>query len=138
MPGEAGRPWGPFLLWVGVGALFGLGVVGILSIGVFALGGAALLAAFGMAVPGSRSTAMAGIVPGLGIVPLLVGLSNLGGPGELCSADACTELLSPWPFLLPGLTLVVGGGWLVWRLSLARPSRRPQEGTRGHDESRRG
>jgi hypothetical protein len=119
----AERPGWPYLLWGGVGVLFGLGVVGILSIGIFALALALLLAIVGAVLPASRSAAAVAVVPGLGILPLLVGVSNLGGPGERCSSNAlsstCSELLSPWPFLVPGLLLVVGGCWLAWRIRAA-------------------
>lgn len=117
------QPWWPYSLWGAVGALIGLGVVGILSIGIFALGVALLLAVVGVALRASRSAALVGMVPGLGVLPLLVGLSNSGGPGERCSSTAsslsCSELLSPWPFLVPGLVLVVGGCWVVWRIRSA-------------------
>jgi len=119
----AEQPWWPYPLWGAVGALVGLGVIGILSIGIFALAVALLLAVVGVALRASRSAAVVGMVPGLGVLPLLVGLSNLGGPGERCSSTAsslsCSELLSPWPFLVPGLVLVVGGCWLVWRIRAA-------------------
>jgi len=119
----AEQPGWPYLLWGAVGALVGLGVVGILSIGILALAVALLLAVVGVVLRASRSAAVVGMVPGLGMLPLLVGLSNLGGPGERCSSTAsslsCSELLSPWPFLVPGLVLVVGGGWLVWRIRAA-------------------
>ena len=119
----AERPWWPYLLWVAVGALVGLGVVGILSIGVFALGVALLLAITGLMLPASRSSAAVAMVPGLGVMPLLVGLSNLGGPDERCSSTAtsmsCSELLNPWPFLIPGLVLTIGGGWCAWRIRTA-------------------
>ena len=63
---------------------------------------------------------------GLGVLPLVVGLNNLGGPGERCSSTqsslSCIELLSPWPFLLPGILLIVVGGWLAWRFGRTRPS----------------
>lgn len=121
---SAARPRWPYLLWGAVGALVGLGVVGILSIGVFALAVALLLAVVGLVLPASRSAAVVAMVPGLGVLPLLVGLSNLGGPGERCSSTAtslsCSELLSPWPFLIPGLVFVIGGGWLAWRIQTAR------------------
>jgi len=121
-----GRPGWPSLLWAGVGVLFGFGVVGILSIGIFALMGGLLLAIVGLVLRPSRSAAVIAVIPGLGILPVLVGLSNLGGPGVRCTSSAgsssCIELLSPWPFLVPGLLLVVGGGWLVWRVARRPPS----------------
>lgn len=116
-------PWA-FVLWAAVGTLIGLGVVGILSIGLYALAAALVLAVLGIAVPESRSSAALAIVPGLGFLPLVVGMNNLSGPGERCTTSAttlsCSELLSPWPFLVPGIVLVVLGGWLVWRFGRTR------------------
>jgi hypothetical protein len=132
----AERPGWPYLLWGGVGALFGLGVVGILSIGIFALAVALLLAIVGVVLPASRSAAAVAIVPGLGILPLLVGVSNLGGPGERCSSNAlsstCSELLNPWPFLVPGLLLVVGGCWLAWRIRVTERPPMASSSERAH------
>ncbi len=109
-----------YLLWGAVGALAGFGVVGILTIGIFVLAAALLLAVVGVVLPSSRSSAIVATIPGLGIMPMAVGLANLGGPGERCSSSAvsssCTELLSPWPFLVPGLMLLIGGSWLIWRV----------------------
>ena len=87
----AERPGWPYLLWGGVGALFGLGVVGILSIGIFALAVALLMAIVGVVLPAYRSGAAVAIASGLGIPPLLVGVSNLGGPGERCSSNALSS-----------------------------------------------
>lgn len=120
MPGPAGRPQWTYLLWGSVGGLIGLGVLGILSIGIFILGIALLLAIFGAVHPASRTTAAVAAVPCLGIAPLAVALNNLGGPGERCQTSAgtlsCSELLSPWPFAIVGIVLVVAGGWLLWKV----------------------
>ncbi len=126
MQATAERPVWPRALWASAGGLVGLGVVGILTIGIFVLGVALLLAVVGSALPASRSSAVVALVPGLGLLPLAVGLSNLGGPGERCTSGAgsisCSELLNPWPFLVPGLALLLGGCWLVWRVRTPRRS----------------
>jgi len=113
------RPGWVYLLWGAVGVLIGFGIVGILTIGIFLLGLALLLAIVGLVLPASRSAAALAAIPGLGVLPLVVGLNNLGGPGERCSSTqgslSCTELLSPWPFAVPGILLILAGGWLVWR-----------------------
>ena len=49
-------PW-TYALWGGVGFLAGFGVVGILSIGIFLLAFALLLAIVGLAIPASRTPA---------------------------------------------------------------------------------
>ena len=113
------RPAWTYVLWAAVGVLIGFGVVGILTIGIFLLALAFILAIVGVAFPASRSPAALAVLPGLGVLPLVVGLNNLGGPGERCSSTqsslSCIELLSPWPFLLPGILLIVVGGWVAWR-----------------------
>jgi hypothetical protein len=72
------------VLWASVGVLVGLGVVGILTIGAFVLAFAAILAFVGLVLPASRTSAVLAAVPGVGILPLLVALNNMGGPGERC------------------------------------------------------
>jgi hypothetical protein len=119
MSARADQPAWTYVLWGAVGVLIGFGVVGILTIGIFLLGLAFILAIVGVAFPASRSAAALAVLPGLGVLPLVVGLNNLGGPGERCSSTqsslSCIELLSPWPFLLPGIVLIVIGGWVAWR-----------------------
>lgn len=111
-------PWA-YALWAAVGVLIGFGVVGILSIGIFLLALALLLAFVGLVIPASRTSAALAALPGLGVMPLVVALNNLGGPGERCSTSVgsttCMEIMSPWPFAIPGLLLFVAGGWLFWR-----------------------
>lgn len=118
-------PW-TYALWGGVGFLVGFGVVGILSIGIFLLAFALLLAIVGLTIPASRTPAALAALPGMGIMPLAVALNNAGGPGERCviaaTSTSCSELLNPWPFAIPGLLLVVAGGWLVWRFGRSAPA----------------
>jgi hypothetical protein len=117
-------PW-TYALWGFVGVLIGFGIVGILSIGVFLLALALLIAVVGLLLPVTRSSAALAVLPGTGVMPLVVALNNAAGPGERCSSTAgslsCAELLSPWPFAIPGLLLVVGGGWVLWRFGRRRP-----------------
>lgn len=119
MAAPSDQPFWPYPLWAAVGVLVGLGVVGILTIGLFALALAVVLGIVGLIIPASRTSAVLAAVPGVGLLPLMVALNNLSGPGERCWSDAtssgCSELLSPWPFAIPALLLIVGGSWLVWR-----------------------
>lgn len=112
------QPLWPLVYWGFVGTLIGLGVVGILSIGIFVLAVALILTLVGVIVPRTRSVAVVALVPGLGVLPTWVGLANLGGPGERCTGTAsslsCGELLNPWPFLVPGVLLLALGGLLAW------------------------
>ncbi len=118
MPEPTDRPAWPYALWAAVGVLVGLGVVGALSIGPYALGIAVVLSIIGLLRPASRTTAALAIIPGAGVLPLIVALNNLGGPGQRCwttaAASGCTGLLDPWPFAIPGLVAVLGGGALLW------------------------
>lgn len=115
----ADRPFWPYVLWAAVGVLVGLGVVSLLTIGAFVLALALILAIAGLVLPASRTSAALAAVPGVGILPLLVALNNLGGPGERCwssgTSSGCDGLLDPWPFAIPALLLIGGGCWLVWR-----------------------
>jgi hypothetical protein len=98
--------------------LIGLGVVGALSIGPYALGIAVVLSIIGLLRPASRTTAALAIIPGTGVLPLIVALNNAGGPGERCwtagTASGCNGLLDPWPFAIAGLVAVLGGSVLLW------------------------
>ena len=119
MSAPAHRAFWPYVLWAAVGVLVGLGVVSLLTIGTFVLALALILAIAGLVLPGSRTSAALAAVPGVGILPLLVALNNLGGPGERCwsseTSSGCDGLLDPWPFAIPALLLIGGGCWLVWR-----------------------
>lgn len=123
IPRAVARPAWTYVLWAAVGVLIGLGVVGALTVGPFALGIAAALAVVGVALPASRSTAALAVIPGLGVLPLVVALNNLGGPGQRCWTEAtssgCSELMNPWPFAIAGLLAVLVGVWLVWRFNRA-------------------
>lgn len=131
MADRIGRAQWPVALWGVVGFLIGFGVVAILSIGIFVLAAALLLAVFGLVHPASRTPAMLALVPGLGIMPLSVAIWNWGGPGERCettgSSVSCAGLLNPWPFAIPGAILFVGGIWLVWQYASVDASRIPTD-----------
>jgi len=115
------RPAWTYALWGGVGLLIGVGILGILTIGIFLLALALILAVVGLVLPATRTSAALAALPGIGVMPLVVAFNNAGGPGERCvttaSSTVCSELLSPWPFAIPGLLLVVAGAWLAWRFS---------------------
>ncbi len=121
-----------FLAWAAVGAGLGLGVAGILTIGVFVLPAtlvvmAALIRLDGAG--GARGAAGtrrawrargAGMLSGLGSVPLYLAYLNRGGPGTVCHAisggQKCAQMWSPWPFLAAALLLVGAGAALyLWR-----------------------
>jgi hypothetical protein len=116
-----------FGLWAVAGFGGALGVLTVLTIGVFVLP-AALALGTALAWRGRRQQAGPGIVAGLGLPLLYVGYLNRGGPGMVCTAlpggGECTQETSPWPWLAIGLVLVIAG--LYMSLTAARRRRRTQ------------
>jgi len=114
-----------FGLWAVAGAAAALGVLTVLTIGVFVLPAALILGAV-LAWRGRREQAVAGIVAGLGLPLLYVGYLNRGGPGSVCTplpgGGECTQETSPWPWAAAGLLLVIAG----ITMSLAAARRRPR------------
>lgn len=112
------RAWWAYPLWAFTGVLLGFGYAGLLSIGIFLLGLAAILVVIGLVLPGSRNSAAFLVVAGLGAAPLFIARLNVGGPGTMCSPQPnpthCAELWDPLPFLLAGVALVVLGVALAW------------------------
>jgi hypothetical protein len=112
-----------FALWATVGALVAFGVIGILTIGIFLLGLAAVAGA-ALLLSQGPTRAMTGAISGAGAAPLFIAWFNRGGPGTVCETDqfvqTCSEEWSPWPFLGVGLLLVVAGVVLFQR---TRPPR---------------
>ena len=104
--------------WVGVGALIGLGIVGLLTIGIALLAVGALLALVGVLRPGLRGGA-AGTLAGVAAAPLYLAWLSRSGPGRVCSTAgsevSCVEAWSPWPFVIVAAALVAGCVVLVRR-----------------------
>lgn len=100
-----------------VGAGFALGLLSILSIGIFVL----VLTASGMAFLATRRTSsigLPGLISGLSLPLFYVAYLNRQGPGTICEYSRggtnCAERWSPWPwaaaggvFLLAGVVLFV-------------------------------
>ena len=63
--------------------------------------------------PRARNRTAAGLLSGLGLVPLFVAYLNRGGPGTVCvstaTSQSCTQEWSPWPWAGAGLALVTAG-----------------------------
>lgn len=95
-----------------VGALAGLGLLALLSIGLLLL-----VAAIALAVLFARRTesraGLEGFVSGQGLPLLFVAWMNRSGPGNVCSAipggQTCAEQWAPLPWLVVGLLLVAAG-----------------------------
>lgn len=118
-----------FGLWAVAGGAAALGILTLLTIGVFVLPAALALGAV-LALRGRRQQAGPGILAGLGVPLLYVGYLNRGGPGTVCTALAggteCTQETSPWLWVAAGLLLVIAG--LSLSLAAARRRPRPQAG----------
>ena len=102
------RSWGWFGAWLLVGAVYAIGLVGILTIGIFVLPVAIIGTVLLARQPASLRGAP-GLVAGLGLSPLYVAFLNRGYGGPACQTNQCTQALDPWPWLAAGLVLVVAG-----------------------------
>ena len=113
------RSWGWFGAWWLVGAAYAVGVVGILTIGVFVLPVAIIAIVSLVRLPASLRS-VPGLVAGLGVPLLYVAYLNRGYGGPTCPTSGsatpqhgvvyqCTQALDPWPWLTAGLVLVVAG-----------------------------
>jgi hypothetical protein len=101
-----------FLCWIVVGAGASLGVLSLLTIGPFVLLVTLVLAGL-LLWRVDFGWAMAGIISGAAGPVLYVAWLNRGGPGEVCrefdGGQSCTDAWSPWPFVVVGGLLLVGG-----------------------------
>jgi hypothetical protein len=115
MTGPRWRASLTFLAWTAVGAGAILGLLTILTIGIFVLPATVLLAVL-LGWRGRTLQAGPGVVTGLGLIPLYVAYLNRGGPGTVCTTAAlsqsCTQEMSPWPWLAAGLCLAGAGAVL--------------------------
>jgi hypothetical protein len=112
------RSWEWFGAWLLVGAAYALGLVGILTIGIFVLPVAIIGTVLLLRQPASPR-GVTGLISGLGLPLLYVAFLNRGYGGPAChtsgSATAhtfgyqCTQALDPWPWLAAGLVLIAAG-----------------------------
>lgn len=106
-----------FVLWALVGAGGCLGVVAILTIGVFVLPLVAVLGGLLLWRAGTGPP-VAGLASGAAAPLLYVAWLNRGGPGLVCHAipegQECTDALNPWPWLVVAV-LLAGLGLLLYR-----------------------
>ena len=100
------------LAWVGVGALAGLALAATFTPAILLLVPAALAAVLLGRRAGWGRHAF-GALAGLGVLPLALAWLNRAGPGEVCQGSAdiqsCSDASSPWPWLVLGVALVLGG-----------------------------
>ncbi len=128
MTGTRWRAGLTFLAWTTIGGGAALGLLTILTIGIFVLPATALLAVL-LAWRGQTVQAGPAIVTGLGLIPLYVAYLNRGGPGTVCTTTAlsqsCMQETSPWPWVAAGLCLAAAGAGLS---VVVRRSRRVANG----------
>jgi hypothetical protein len=108
VPGRP-APW-TYGWWAATGALMSLGVVSLLSIGLFLLAGTAVLLIVGLSLAPVRRGGHVGALAGMSVAPLYLAWLNRQGPGTVCEAvqdgTRCEDLWAPWPFLAVGLVLL--------------------------------
>jgi hypothetical protein len=119
-----------FAAWAVVGLTAILGALSILTIGIFVLPGAALLAGY-LARRVRSAQAGPGLLTGAGVMLLIVACLNRGGPGTVCTGTtsaggaSCAQELSPWPWMTTGLCLIAAGVALGVILQARRNSASP-------------
>jgi len=120
------RPWLWFVAWFVVGALFCLGLLAIMTIGVFVLA-VAVIAAIVLATRPGSARGLPGLLSGLALPVLYVAYLNRSGPGTVCHAISggteCTDEWSPWPWLVIGLVLLAAGVVLMVILTIDKRPR---------------
>ncbi len=106
------RNWLQFALWAAVGAGAVVGLLTVLTIGIFVVPVTVILAGL-LIWRGDRGLAAPGVVTGLGLPLWYVAYLNRAGPGMVCTQAAaggsCTQEMSPWPWIAAGLFFVLGG-----------------------------
>ena len=115
-----GATFGSIAYWILVGALSGLGIAGLMTIGILLLAAAAALFLIALFVPAVVKAALPAALIGVAAAPLFIAWLNRNGPGEYCRPDGCTEQWDPWPFATAGIVLMLIGAALTW-YALRRP-----------------
>jgi hypothetical protein len=105
-------------MWLLVGSLYALSIVGAFTIGIFVLPIA--VAATLLLVRHHADGSAAGLLSGAGLPLLYIAYLNRDGPGTVCSSTAggssCTDEWSPWPWILVAVVLVAAGVLVFIRL----------------------
>lgn len=111
-------PW--FLAWAVVGALYAVAFVGALTIGVFVLPIPVVLTIV-LAKYRPTPNGTLGLISGIGAPLLYVAYLNRSYGGPACATSGtvtsqqldvvheCIQSLDPWPWLIAGVLLVIGG-----------------------------
>ena len=107
------RSWICFIAWMGTGVGYALGILGGFTIGLFVL--VMPVATTIVLVTHRRTRAgLPGLVTGLSLPVFYVAYLNRLGPGTVCrtigtAGQSCADEWSPWPWLIVGVVLLVGG-----------------------------
>lgn len=104
-------PW-HYALWLLVGALGGLGVLSLLTIGPILLLAAGAVTVL-CTVLRLLNRSVTALPAGLAVPVLYLAWLNRGGPGDVCDPNGCTGEWSPWPFVAVGVILV-GASVFLW------------------------
>ncbi len=120
------RPsWPRALAWAATGVAGAVGVLGILTIGMFIL--PVVYVAVGSLLLGTRPLRFVSAALVAESLPMFIAARFLwGGPVHEChdlagGGISCTDIPSPYPWLALGIVLLVGGG--TWWLALGRRPR---------------
>ena len=105
-------PWMWFTAWLLVGAGYALSLIGVASIGLFALP-LPVLATVLLVRRQPAARGLSGLISGLGVPLLYVAYLNRAGPGTICTTvtggQECNDEWSPWPWLAVGVILLALG-----------------------------
>jgi hypothetical protein len=107
------RGWSWFITWIALGIGYALGLLGALTIGPVVL----VILAVPTIMLGRRPEAIVGLpglASGLSFPVLYIAYVNRLGPGTICQTigtmgTECVDETSPWPWLVVGVILLVGG-----------------------------
>ena len=107
------RRWLWFLAWGAMGAMVPMVVLGAFTIGIFFIPVAGVLTLILLSRRASWA-GLPGLITGVGLPLLMVAYLNRSGPGNICyynpdGSGGCRQEWTPWPFLLVGLGLLLGG-----------------------------
>ncbi|GAA1963307.1 hypothetical protein GCM10009798_24090 [Nocardioides panacihumi] len=105
-------PW-HYALWLLVGALGGLGVLSLLTIGPILLLAAGAVTVL-CVVLRLLNRSVTAVPAGVAVPVLYLAWLNRGGPGDVCDANVCTEEWSPWPIVAVAAVLLGIGAVLWW------------------------
>ena len=101
-----------FIAWMLVGAGYAFGVLAVLSIGAFVLL-ITVVATIVLATRAGNRVGLPGLISGFSLPLFFVAFLNRSGPGTICTTTAtsqsCSDEWSPWPWLVIGIVLLVGG-----------------------------